>query len=88
MKIIVYGPGCARCRELENRVKAALESLSLDCVVEKVTGVEKMVEAGVMMTPALEIDGRLVLAGRLPAQAELAKIIAGQAGIPNREQMP
>lgn len=75
MKVVVYGTGCAKCKELELRTKAALGNLSLDCEVEKVTELNKIIEAGVMMTPALGIDGQIVLTGRLPSIPELTKII-------------
>ena len=79
MKVVVYGPGCAKCRELENRVRAALESLSLDEDVEKVSEIDQIIAAGVMITPALGLNGELAVVGRLPSIPELAKIISSKA---------
>jgi small redox-active disulfide protein 2 len=85
MNINVYGPGCANCKRLEQQTREALNNIGLEAEVRKVEDVVAIADAGVMRTPALGIDGQLVLQGRVPAVAELEYIInkataAGGAG--------
>ncbi len=75
MKIEVLGPGCPKCMALEGNVRKALEALSREAEVEKVTEIEQIVQRGIMSTPALLIDGRVVLQGRNPTVDQLKKII-------------
>lgn len=65
MQIRVYGPGCANCRKLEANAKEALESLGVTAEVEKVEDMKDMAAAGVMRTPALGVDGQLILHGKV-----------------------
>ena len=76
MRIDVYGPGCANCKRLEQQTREALARLDQDAEMTKVEDVLAISEAGVMRTPALGIDGKLVLQGRVPGVQELATIIA------------
>jgi small redox-active disulfide protein 2 len=73
---VVYGPGCANCRRLEAQVREALTALGQEASVRKVTDLSAMVDAGVMRTPALGVNGRIVLQGRVPEIPELSSIIA------------
>jgi small redox-active disulfide protein 2 len=75
MKIDVYGPGCANCKRLEQQVRDALTSMDLEAEVTKVEDLVAIAEAGVLRTPALGIDGKLVLQGRVPGVTELEHII-------------
>jgi len=75
MKIDVYGPGCANCKRLEQQTREALASTGLEAEVRKVEDVVAIAQAGVMRTPALGIDGRLVLQGRVPGVTELEYVI-------------
>ena len=75
MKIDVYGPGCPNCKRLEQLTKEALANLGEDAEVTKVEEVVAIADAGVMRTPALAIDGKLVLQGRVPGVQELSTII-------------
>jgi len=76
MKIRVYGPGCVRCKQLQAATMEALGALHITAEVEKVEDVAAIAEAGVMRTPALGIDGKLVLQGRVPGVNEMATILA------------
>jgi len=76
MKIQVLGPGCTNCKNLERSVAAALQQLGLDVVVEKVSDPVEIARLGVMRTPGLAIDGRVVVSGRVPAPGEIAKLLA------------
>jgi small redox-active disulfide protein 2 len=67
----VYGPGCARCATTERMVAEAAARLGVAVTVEKVTDPRAIAMAGVMSTPGLAVDGRLVHAGGLPDAAKL-----------------
>jgi small redox-active disulfide protein 2 len=67
----VYGPGCKRCETTELMVKEAAAKLGVAVDVEKVTDAKSIAMAGVMSTPGISIDGKLVHAGGLPDAAKL-----------------
>lgn len=69
--IKVYGPGCKRCETTEQMVKDAAAKLGVEVTVEKVTDPRAIAMAGVMSTPGISIDGKLVHAGGLPDAAKL-----------------
>jgi len=75
MKITVYGPGCAKCSQLEAATREAVKQLGLEAEVVKVADVAQIAKAGVLMTPALAIDGKVVLKGRAAAVAEVTSLI-------------
>jgi small redox-active disulfide protein 2 len=79
MIIKVLGPGCANCRNLEKVTRAALADLGLDVAVEKVTDYAAIADYGVMSTPALVVDDRVVLAGRVPSVGQLRDLLAAAA---------
>lgn len=67
----VYGPGCKRCETAETMVKDAAAKLGVEVDVEKVTDPQSIAMAGVMSTPGISVDGKLVHAGGLPDAAKL-----------------
>ncbi len=67
----VYGPGCKRCETTEQMVKEAATKLGVSIEVEKVTDAKSIAMAGVMSTPGISINGKLVHAGGLPDTAKL-----------------
>ena len=71
MMIEVLGTGCAKCNKLEAMAKAAAEKLGVPYEITHVKDINAIVQRGVMTTPALAIDGRIVVAGRVPSEAEL-----------------
>ncbi len=73
--IEVLGSGCPNCHRLEANVRRALENLGLDATVEKVTDLEQILARGVSSTPALVIDGKVVLAGRVPSPSQLETLL-------------
>lgn len=75
--IKVYGPGCKRCETTEAMVKDAATKLGVDVAVEKVTDPREIAMAGVMSTPGISIDGKLVHAGGLPDEKKLEALLAG-----------
>ncbi len=67
----VYGPGCKRCETTEAMVRDAAAKLGVEVAVEKVTDMAAIARAGVMSTPGISVDGKLVHAGGLPDAAKL-----------------
>jgi small redox-active disulfide protein 2 len=75
MKIKVLGTGCSRCKSLEKVTRTAVDELNLDAIVEKVEDIQKIMEYAVMRTPALVIDEKVILAGRVPKISELKELL-------------
>ena len=75
MRIKVLGPGCANCKRLEERTREAVASLGLDAEIEKVTDYADIAGYGVMNTPGLVVDERLVVSGRVPTTREIAALL-------------
>ena len=75
MKIEILGTGCPKCKQLEANVKKALEETGKKAEIEKVTDINKIIEAGVMATPALAIDGKVKSAGRIADIEEIKKML-------------
>ena len=74
-KIEVLGPGCSRCQEAYRVVRQVAESAGLTCEIVKVESYQRMVELGIMATPAIAIDGRVVLAGHVPKADEVRRLL-------------
>ena len=75
--VTVYGPGCKRCEATAEMVKNAATALGIEVEVEKVTDPRAIAMAGVMSTPGVSVDGKLVHAGGLPDAAKLKGWLAG-----------
>ena len=75
MIIKVLGPGCTKCKILEKKTIDAVAELNLDASVEKVDDIIKIMEFGVMSTPALVIDEKVVFSGRIPSEKELKQLL-------------
>ena len=75
MKIEVLGSGCAKCKRLEKNVQKALKKSSVRAEVEKVEDITEIMERGVMMTPALVIDGKVVSTGKVLSPEDVIKLI-------------
>ncbi|WP_374515999.1 thioredoxin family protein [Niveibacterium sp.] len=71
MKVTVYGPGCARCQQTAEIVTRVLAARGIIVELEKVSDYAAMAAAGVMSTPGVALDGRLVSTGKLPTAAEV-----------------
>lgn len=74
--IRVLGPGCARCRRLEELTRSAAEEIGLECRIEKVSDIQTIVSYGIMMTPALVVDGVVKVFGKVPDIEEIKKLIS------------
>ena len=75
MKIQILGPGCAKCNQLATATQSAADRLGLDYEMEKVTDFIRFAEMGVMVTPALVVDGKLKVAGRIPSDSDLEAML-------------
>jgi small redox-active disulfide protein 2 len=71
----ILGTGCAKCRKLAEATEEAAKNLGIDYELEKVTDITAIMSFGVMMTPALAVDGKVRLSGRIPSADELRKIL-------------
>ena len=78
MKITILGPGCANCVNLERVTREAVASLGLEADIEKVTDFPTIVRYGVMTTPGLVVDDKVVLSGRVPTAAHVKELLAAQ----------
>jgi small redox-active disulfide protein 2 len=75
MKIEILGPGCPKCANTEANVKKALAELNKTAEVVKVTDINVMIEKGVMQTPALIIDGKMIMQGKIPTVKQIKQLI-------------
>ena len=75
MKIQILGTGCTKCKQLTENAEAAARELGIDFELEKVTDILKIIEYGVMATPALAVDGRVKLAGKVASAAEIRELL-------------
>ena len=75
MKIEILGTGCAKCRATEKIVKKAVEELGIQAEVVKVEDLQDIINRGVMMTPAVAVDGEVKIVGHQPTVEEIKKII-------------
>ena len=71
MKIEILGAGCFKCKKVYENVKKALEETGVDADVEKIEDMNKIINYGVMITPALVIDGKIKASGRIPNHEEI-----------------
>ena len=75
MKIQILGTGCPKCKKLAATAETAVRELGLDAEVVKITDIMEITSFGVMMTPALAVDGEVKLVGRLPSIEELKELL-------------
>jgi len=76
MKIEILGTGCPKCEELAGNAEMAVRELGLDAIVTKVTDIVEIADRGAMMTPALSVDGDIVLVGKAASTEELKKLLS------------
>ena len=75
MEIKILGPGCARCKSLEKTVINSLAELDIAADVSKVEDIVKIMEYGVMHTPALVINGKVFRSGQVPSMNQVKEIL-------------
>ena len=71
MTIVILGPGCPRCHEVERRTINVLAELGLAADVEKISDIKKIMEYDILSTPGLVIDGKVVCSGKIPRPEEI-----------------
>lgn len=76
MDLKILGTGCSKCKKLEEVTKAAADELGIQYNIEKVTEVDKIMTYSVMSTPALVVDGKVKVAGRVPTVEDLKKMLS------------
>jgi small redox-active disulfide protein 2 len=75
-KLQVLGTGCPKCKKLAETAEEAAKSLGLEYRMEKVTDIRDIMGFGVMMTPALAVDGVVKVSGKVPSTEEIRKILS------------
>jgi small redox-active disulfide protein 2 len=75
MKIQIFGPGCTNCKTLEQRARRAAEELGMTVEFEKVTDILAIAESGILRTPGLGIDGKVVSQGRVNSVEEIKTML-------------
>ncbi|MCX6223452.1 MAG: thioredoxin family protein [Bacteroidia bacterium] len=75
MEIKVLGPGCAKCKALEKVTREVVDELKLDAIITKVEDIMEIMSFGIMTTPALVVDGTVVLKGRVPNSNEIKQLL-------------
>lgn len=75
-KLQILGTGCPKCKKLAENVEAAAKTLGIEYTLEKVTNLNEIMKFGVMITPALAVDGQVKVVGKVP-DAEAIKALLG-----------
>ncbi len=80
LTIKVLGPGCPNCRTVEEIARRAAGKLGLEAQIEKITAMADVIQLGVIRTPGLVINDKVVCFGRIPSEAEVTTWLADAAG--------
>jgi len=72
MKIEILGTGCSKCKKLSELTQTVIQELGISEEIKKVTDINKIIDYGVMITPALVIDGDVKVVGKIPSKQEIA----------------
>jgi small redox-active disulfide protein 2 len=75
-KIQILGPGCPKCKKLAENAETAAKELGIEFGIEKVTNINDIMSFGVMVTPALAVDGQVKVVGKVPPPDEIKQILA------------
>ena len=75
-KIQILGTGCPKCKKLAENAEAAVKDLDIEYVIEKVTNINEIMGFGVMMTPALVVDGDVKVVGKVPSPDDIKGMLA------------
>lgn len=74
-KIQVLGTGCPKCKKLTENAEAAAKGLGIEYTLEKVTGITDIMNMGVMVTPALVVDGEVKIVGKVPSVDDIKNML-------------
>ncbi|MDD4013978.1 MAG: thioredoxin family protein [Candidatus Omnitrophica bacterium] len=75
MKIEILGAGCPKCKQLAANAEEAVRELGVGAEIGKITDIDRIMDYGVMMTPAMAVDGTVVSAGKVLSKDEIKKIL-------------
>jgi small redox-active disulfide protein 2 len=75
-KLQILGTGCPKCRKLTENAEAAAKALGLNYELEKITDVNEIMKFGVMMTPALAVDGEVKVVGKVPTPEAIGALLS------------
>lgn len=75
MNILVIGPGCAKCKSLAQLTELAVNELGVSAEINKITDLKQIMALGVMMTPALAVNGTIKVVGKVPTISEVKAIL-------------
>ena len=75
-KIQILGTGCPKCKKLTENADAAARDLGIEYQIEKVTDINEIMKFGVMMTPALAVDGQVKIVGKVPSPEQIKQLLA------------
>lgn len=76
MKIQILGTGCSKCKKLAENAEMAARELGIECEIEKIADINEIMKFGVMMTPALAVDGHVKVVGNVPNASEIKKLLS------------
>ena len=75
MKIEILGTGCPKCKKLSELTQEVIQEIDISAEITKVTKINEIIDYGVMVTPALVIDGNVKIAGKIPSKQEITEWI-------------
>lgn len=74
-RIQILGTGCPKCKKLTENAQEAVKALGIESDIEKITDINRILEFGVMMTPALAVDGKVMIMGKVASVEEIKQIL-------------
>jgi len=75
MDIVVLGTGCAKCKTLEQLTRKVVTDLNIDASITKEEDITKIMSYGIMRTPGLVLNGKVVISGRIPSEKEIKELL-------------
>jgi len=84
MNIKILGPGCPKCHELDKRTREVVQELGLDASVEYVQDLNRIIEYGILTTPGLVVNEKMVCSGHVPSKDEITRLLNSSAADQNK----
>ncbi|NOK60149.1 MAG: thioredoxin family protein [Chloroflexi bacterium AL-W] len=75
-QVQILGSGCAKCQKLADHAEAAARSMGIDYELQKITDMNEIIDFGVMVTPALAVDGYVKVSGKIPSVDEIKRLLS------------
>ena len=79
METKVAGPGCPKCKQLEDLVNEVVAEMGMDAQVSKITDFSEIVQTGIMTTPGMIVNGKVKVSGKVATKAEITRILTTEA---------